>query len=166
MLGIASYLLKRRHASLLRLIRVHDFVRPLYHVLFHTGMRLGEALALQWSDIELDHHRIVIRRSKSGEGRKVPLRDALARELVAWRSCSQSSQWVFPARNDTGAPMQAIRKGWLRLCRTAGIVNLRPHDLRHNFTSFLQGKWRFGLNHHGNYRAQDPRDAASLFARQ
>ena len=26
-----------------------DFVRPLFHVLYHTGMRLGEALALEWA---------------------------------------------------------------------------------------------------------------------
>jgi hypothetical protein len=49
-----------------------DFVRPLFHVLFHTGMRLGEALALEWRDVELDHQRLVVRQSKSGEGRKVP----------------------------------------------------------------------------------------------
>lgn len=34
--------------------------------------------------------------------------------------------------------MAAIRKGWIRLCRAAEIENLRPHDLRHNFTSQLQ----------------------------
>jgi len=55
-----------------------DFVRPLFHTLFHTGMRLGEALALEWADIQHEHNRIVIRQSKSGEGRKAPLRDVLA----------------------------------------------------------------------------------------
>ena len=47
-----------------------DFVRPLFHVLYHTGMRLGEALALEWTDVELDNQRLVIRRSKTGEGRR------------------------------------------------------------------------------------------------
>ena len=31
-------------------------------------------------------------------------------------------------------------EGWLRLCEAAGVVNLRPHDLRHNFTSMLQAQ--------------------------
>jgi len=117
-----------------------DFVRPLFHLLYHTGMRLGEVLALEWADIEFDHQRIVIRRSKSGEGRKVPLRGALADELIRWKPYSNGSRWLFPARYDTSKPMQSIRKGWLRLCQEAKVDNLRPHDLRHNFTSMLQAQ--------------------------
>jgi integrase len=49
-------------------------------------------------------------------------------------------RWSFPARHDASNPMQSIRKGWLRLCRSAGVANLRPHDLRHNFTSVIQAK--------------------------
>ena len=36
--------------------------------------------------------------------------------------------------------MNTIRPGWLRLCRDASVTNLRPHDLRHNFTSMLQAR--------------------------
>jgi integrase len=117
-----------------------DFVRPLFHVLFHTGMRLGEALALEWADIEFEHQRVIIRRSKSGEGRKVPLREVLAYELIRWKPHARGSRWVFPSRYDDSQPMQSIRKGWLRLCNNAGVTNLTPHDLRHNFTSVLQAK--------------------------
>ncbi len=117
-----------------------DFVRPLFHMLFHTGMRLGEALALEWSDIEFEHERIVIRRAKSGEGRKVPLRPVLADELIRWRPIANGSRWLFPARYDAAKPMQSIRKGWLRLCAAAEVSALRPHDLRHNFTSVLQAR--------------------------
>jgi integrase len=115
-----------------------DFIRPLFHMLFHTGMRLGEALALRWADIEFEHQRIVIRQAKSGDGRKIPLRAALADELILWKPKSRDSRWVFPARFDTAEPMQSIRKGWLRLCAKANVSILRPHDLRHNFTSLLQ----------------------------
>ncbi len=115
-----------------------DFVRPLFHALFHTGMRLGEALALEWVDIEFEHDRIVIRQSKSGEGRRIPLRSVLANELILWKPSAHSSRWVFPARFDDTDAMQSVRKGWLRLCKAARITNLRPHDLRHNFTSQLQ----------------------------
>ncbi len=113
-----------------------DFVRPLFHALFHTGMRLGEALGLEWRDVEFDHQRIVLRQSKSGEGRKVPLRPVLADELIRWKPEARSNRWVFPARYDPAKPMMSVRKGWLRLC--AAVSGLRPHDLRHNFTSVLQ----------------------------
>lgn len=117
---------------------IGDFVRPLFHMLFHTGMRLGEALALEWADVEFQHQRVVVRYSKSGEGRKIPLRPALADELIVWKPHARESSWVFPARYDIAEPMQSIRKGWLRLCAKANVSPLRPHDLRHNFTSQLQ----------------------------
>ena len=117
-----------------------DFVQPLFHLLFQTGMRLSEALALalEWVDVEFEHQRIVVRQSKSGEGRKIPLRDALADELILWKPQSRVSGSVFPTRFDISQPMQSIRKGRLRLCKKAKVSILRPHHLRHNFTSELQ----------------------------
>ncbi len=41
---------------------------------------------------------------------------------------------------DLSVPMNSIRPGWLRLCAAAGVADLRPHDLRHNFTSQLQAR--------------------------
>lgn len=117
-----------------------DFMRPVFHVLFHTGMRLGEALGLEWADIQFEHQRIVIRQSKSGEGRKVPMRDVLADVLIAWKPKARGSRWVFPGRYDTSKPHNNIRKGWKRLCDAAGVTDLRPHDLRHNLTSQLQAQ--------------------------
>ena len=117
-----------------------DYVRPLFYVLYYTGMRRGEALALRWVDVELAHQRLVLRASKTGEGRKVPMRQALADELIRWKPSVGGSPWVFPGRYNTDVPMNTIRPGWLRLCRDASVTNLRPHDLRHNFTSMLQAR--------------------------
>jgi integrase len=115
-----------------------DYVRPLFYVLYFTGMRRGEALELRWTDVEPVHDRIAVRDSKNGEGRKVPLRHELADELFRWKSFTGGSQWVFPGRYRSDVPMNTIRPGWIRLSRSAGVSNLRPHDLRHNFTSMLQ----------------------------
>jgi len=117
-----------------------DYVRPLFYILYHTGMRRGEALILEWADIQPDHSRIVIRDSKSGEGRKVPMRAVLADELVKWKPTTSGSRWVFPGRHDRSKHMNSIRRGWVRLCDTAQVTDLTPHDLRHNFTSMLQAE--------------------------
>jgi integrase len=117
-----------------------DYVRPLFYTLYHTGMRVGEALTLEWADIQPDHSRIVIRDSKSGEGRKVPMRAVLVDELVRWKPATSGSRWVFPGRHDRSKPMNSIRRGWVRLCDTAQISDFTPHDLRHNFTSILQAE--------------------------
>jgi integrase len=115
-----------------------DYVRPLFYVLYHTGMRRGEALGLRWADVQFAHDRLIIRDSKNGEGRKVPMRRALADELIRWKPFAGESPWIFPGRHSTDVPMNTIRPGWLRLCERAKIADLRPHDLRHNFTSMLQ----------------------------
>ena len=117
-----------------------DYVRPLFYILYHTGMRVGEALALEWADIQPEHSRIAIRDSKSGEGRKVPMRAVLADELVRWKPVTGGNRWVFPSRHDKSRPMNSIRRGWLRLCEAAEINDFTPHDLRHNFTSMLQAE--------------------------
>src|SRR6516165_3401655 len=72
-----------------------DYVRPLFYILYHTGMRRGEALSLHWVDVEFAHERLVIRNSKSGEGRKVPMRRALANELIRWKRFADESPWIF-----------------------------------------------------------------------
>jgi integrase len=117
-----------------------DYIRPLFYLLYNTGMRLGEALALEWADIQPEHARIVIRVSKSGEGRKVPLRQVLSDELIRWKPVTGGSRWVFPGRYDHSKPMNSIRPGWVRLCAAAEINDFHPHDLRHNFTSLLQAQ--------------------------
>ena len=117
-----------------------DYVRPLFYVLYYTGMRRGEALALRWLDVEFAHQRLVLRDSKTGEGRKVPMRQALADELIRWKPSVGGSPWVFPGRYNIDVPMNTIRPGWLCFCRDAGVTNLHPHDLRHNFTSMLQAR--------------------------
>ena len=61
-----------------------DYVRPLFHILYHTGMRVGEALVLEWADIQTDHARIVVRDSKSGEGRGAESAHARSSRRGAW----------------------------------------------------------------------------------
>jgi integrase len=76
---------------------------PLWHTLAMTGMRRGEALALRWSDVDLDAATVSIRRSagmvriagegaevsegdtKSGKPRVVDLDDGAAAVLRAWK---------------------------------------------------------------------------------
>ena len=103
-------------------------------------MSAGEVLALEWSDVQPEHSRLVVRDSKSGEGRKVPLRAVLADELTRWKPMTGGGRWVFPGRYDHSVPMNSIRPGWLRLCTVAGISSLHPHDLRHNFVSLMQAR--------------------------
>lgn len=134
----------------------------LLHVLAWTGLRLGEACGLQWSDIDLAGHFVEVNRAvayrahrvqigapKSGQARRVDLPSALVARLRARQSLCEAeaivqgrelSSWVFPAPSDGSKPINAAHlrfKVWYRLLRVAGLRGVRLHDLRHTFASLL-----------------------------
>jgi integrase len=129
---------------------------PFVLTLARTGMRLGEACALRWEDLDLEAGIADVRRAfwrgrvqspKSGRGRKVDLSrqliatlDALAREqrAVAARDGRAPSAWVFATPE--GRPPNTDnfrRRAWARLFRLSGLPYACPHSLRHTYASLL-----------------------------
>ena len=47
--------------------------RALFGLIYHYGLRVGEALMLTVDDVHFTNHRITIRRSKNGLGGEKPL---------------------------------------------------------------------------------------------
>lgn len=83
-----------------------------------TGMRSGEILGLEWSDV--DERKVTLRQTKNGDSREVPL-SPKARLLLAALRCFDKP---FPVR--TGTRDTLFRK----LVVKAGIPNLHFHDSR------------------------------------
>lgn len=102
------------------------WLKPFIILAIETGMRRGELLSICWSDVDLATRLTRIRETKSGYERVIPL-TSLAVETLA--SMSRRTERVFPV-----AP-GAVRQGWDRLIKRAGIKNLRLHDLRHEAVS-------------------------------
>ncbi len=96
----------------------------LYATLIATGLRLGEALALQWSDIDLARGVMMVRGGKTANARRaVLLPEELVRELKIARGLGP----VFP-----GANPWTIRKcHFYPLVKRLGLHRIRLHDLRH-----------------------------------
>lgn len=93
-----------------------------------TAMRRSEILALTWEDIDMGKATALIRQSKNGQSRKVPL---TRRALAILCGLNQFHYKPFPISPD------AIRQAWTRLCVKLGIDDLRFHDLRHEAISRL-----------------------------
>lgn len=91
-----------------------------------TGMRRGEILSLEWSDIDLETRVATVRRSKNGLCRRVPMCDGAIAVLLA---ADQAKPRVFDITAD------AIKNGWARLQARAETTGLRFHDLRHEAIS-------------------------------
>jgi integrase len=94
-----------------------------------TAARQGELLRLEWGDIDQDRRMMILRDTKNGEDRRVPLsQGAMA---VLGQFDRQSGERVFPTTRD------AIAAAWKRILARAKIADYRFHDLRHEATTRL-----------------------------
>lgn len=100
-----------------------------------TGMRRSEILNLTWDDIDFDRGRIVLRETKNGEVRVLPL-VGYAQQLLKILADSRKhcSSLIFPGIN----PNQSIdfRSAWRVAVKNSDLRNFRFHDLRHCFASY------------------------------
>jgi len=128
--------------------RVNEQDAALFVVAAFTGLRLGELLALRWSDVDFVGARITVARAmsageeasttKSRRFRVVPLADQAAAELERL-----SRRPNFTGRGDLvfcradGGPIDrtTARRRFARAQERAGVRPRRFHDLRHTFGS-------------------------------
>lgn len=109
-----------------------------------AGLRCGEMMALEWTDIDLVKRMLWVRHSewkgkvtvpKGGRPRLVPLTNRLRTALRAHRHL-RSERVVC---HDDGEPLtQKVVRGFVyRASRLAGLTNGGVHILRHTFCSHL-----------------------------
>ena len=107
-------------------------VRAIVTVALHSGMRLGEILNLQWYDLDFASGFILVRDSKNGESRHVPM-DATLFALFRAYPHRLGTDLVFSS--SSGGRIVDVRTGFLNTCKRAGLTDLHFHDLRHTFAS-------------------------------
>jgi integrase/recombinase XerD len=122
-----------------------------------TGMRMGEALALDREDVDLDNGLVTIRRSKFGKSRLVPLHDATRLALAAYANHRDESFSTPMTRSffvsDRGTRFKGCtaRYNFARLSQRLGLRppaegrrhghGPRLHDLRHRFAVKTMIDW-------------------------
>jgi len=122
----------------------------LVRVAAYAGLRRGELVALYWRDVDFAGHKLVIRRSLSGDTevkstksrrvRDVPLPDqaAVALERLSRRAeFTGDDDYVFCNRLGRRLDPSALRRRYERAREAAGLEPLRFHDLRHTYGSLL-----------------------------
>lgn len=110
----------------------NPWLRPLVVLAIETAMRRGELLSMHWTDVDLEQQFVRIHDTKNGEPRDVPLSKRAVQELRALDHAP--SGLVFPVT------CEAVKKGFVRATRRAGLDHLHFHDLRHEATSRLATK--------------------------
>ncbi len=119
-----------------------------FEVLYWTGMREGELLALSPADIDLDNKIISINRTYQRIGgkdvftspktrkskRKIPIPDFLCQELsdyIQSRYMLDADERLFPVTKSY------LSHEMIRGCKNTGVKKIRIHDVRHSHASLL-----------------------------
>ncbi len=131
----------------------------IFLLLAHTGLRLGEAIGLQWADLDLDARTLRVVRTvfggqegtpKSGQARVVDLSRPLVERLRRLESERKAETlergwpdvppWVFVSLAGTPMDVWKVEKVFKRVLKAATPPlprHFSPHSLRHTYASLL-----------------------------
>jgi integrase len=109
-------------------------------LLLFTGARKTEIMHARWEYVDFERRLLTVPLSKSGKARHIALSDA-ALDVLRALPRDPEIPWLFWNPN-TGRPQDSIHHGWDTIRQRAGIPDVRLHDLRHSFASFLVNSGR------------------------
>jgi integrase len=107
-------------------------------MLILTGARKNEVLKCRWEDFNFENRVWRIPVTKSGKARHVPISDGVIHLL---QSLPHTCDYVF-ANPKTRKPFVTIYCSWNSARKSVGLEDVRIHDLRHSFASFLVNNGR------------------------
>jgi len=114
---------------------------PIFYTFINTGLRKGELINLQWSDINLKRAKLSIRKKdfwvpKTKE-RDVPLHQGMI-DLLKELKPKEAKPTDFVFGDDPAFLSQNLRKNLISIAKKAGIEDFtKIHSLRHTFASHL-----------------------------
>jgi len=104
-------------------------------MLLLTGARKREVLDAQWKDFDREQRLWRIEFNKTGKTRHVPLSQGMLKLLDSMPRHGDSP-YLFPSPK-TGRPFVSIFYAWDTARHKAGVPDVRIHDLRHSFASYV-----------------------------
>ena len=124
-------------------------VLPMFYLELISGLRKGELVALQWSDLNIENKTISVSkqagRNNAGEPditrpktensiRKISIPQDAVELLVAEHQKHPSNPWMFPSPK-TGEMYHpdSVVNIHKKILKDAGLEHLRFHDLRHPY---------------------------------
>jgi integrase len=146
-----------------RSLTVADFQKFVHYLgePFHTiclvcvcfGLRISEALALKWGDVDWLNGKLSVQRGivrqhlddvKTDESRKaITVTATMIEALKTWKQTTQFSKqedWIFASPSQLGRlPWSAdsVNDAYKKAASAAGIAHVSTHCMRHTYRSWL-----------------------------
>lgn len=111
---------------------------PVVRFAIETGMRMGEILSLQWCNVDMPNRVATLPDTKTGDARQVPLSTAAIAAISPPPRHFKDGRVFW-----TWKRADCLENAWRRAVKSAGIIDLRFHELRHQAVSRL---FELGLN--------------------
>ncbi len=107
-------------------------------MLLLTGARRREVEEMEWEHLNLEEGLWIKPSTHTKQKRlhRVPLNTPACDLLSKVKVHRRSKRYVFPGRL-SGKPLRDLHRAWKAICKEAKIEDLRMHDLRHSYASFL-----------------------------
>lgn len=126
--------------------------RTMIGLLSATGMRVGEAIALNRSDVDWAHGVLVVRASKFNKSREIPVDPTTVYALASYAKCRDryvshpESPTFFITSKGTPVIYPDFGAKFRELVTASGVgarspVRPRIHDLRHSFAVHTLVRW-------------------------
>ncbi|MBL8828900.1 MAG: tyrosine-type recombinase/integrase [Planctomycetaceae bacterium] len=108
-------------------------------LLLLTGQRKSTVLRMRWQEVDLLNRvwHIPAESQKNGRPLSVPLDDSVVEILSRRSQDRRGNEWVLPSPADPKKPLRQPRWLWDRIRERSGLKDIRPHDLRRTFASYL-----------------------------
>lgn len=149
--------LTREEVAVLLKAVEHPRYRMVLGLIYHTGLRVGEAVRIQVRDLRethTSHPRLHVRCGKGGKDRYVPLSPAMVSKLREWWLTHKHPTFLFPGPTtgwrERGQPSDALQRAdshlsvsavqnTFRLARAASALPAEAtvHTLRHCYATHL-----------------------------
>ncbi len=100
-----------------------------------TGMRRNNVLTMRWEYVDFELGLIYVPDSKGGQPLQIPMVNQL-RELLQKINQNANDGWVLPSKKSASGHFEDPKRPWRELLQSAGIENLRLHDLRRTMGSW------------------------------
>lgn len=109
----------------------HDRTRLAVHLLYFTGQRIGDVMAMRWSDVK--NGRVYVVQQKTGKKLRIPIHRELQAELDR---TPKRGVTIITAQDGRAMTPQVVRRELKSLCASFGL-ELVPHGLRKNAVNSL-----------------------------